>query len=62
MDRLPTAAQARPGDYLLLLSYRGEIRYDAAAGVLATPQTTLGVELIARSPVAGALFRIRSTS
>jgi hypothetical protein len=58
VERLPAAAQVRPGDYLLLLSYRDTIRYEAIAGVLATPETTLRVELLARSPAAGALFRI----
>lgn len=60
VERLPRGDQVRPGDYLLLISYRGPIRFDSAAGLLTTGESTLRVELLARTPEAGALFRIIS--
>ncbi|MEN9417843.1 MAG: hypothetical protein RI988_1463 [Pseudomonadota bacterium] len=59
MTRLPMPTESQPGDYLLLLSYKGPIRFDAANGLLITPERSLPVDLLARSPDAGALFRIR---
>lgn len=57
--RLPPPDQARPGDYILILSPLADARYDPERRLLAGGDTRLPVEMLHRADL-GALFRIRT--
>ncbi len=57
LSQLPPASQARPGDYVLILSPLAAVAYNTAQRVLEGGKQRLPAELLYAAPV-GALFRV----
>jgi hypothetical protein len=59
MDRLPTPAERRPGDYLLLMSSTEPLTVDKARGFVSSQTESIPVDFLKNAPEAGVLMRVR---
>ena len=62
LDRLPSAAERRAGDYLIVFGLRDRLEFSRSRGVLESSTESIPVDLITNSPETGGIFRIRSGS
>lgn len=60
MDRLPTDAERRPGDYLLLLSSTEPLTVDKRSGFVASRTESVPADFMTNSSEFGVLLRVRS--
>jgi hypothetical protein len=60
LDRLPSIAERRAGDYLIVFGLRDRLEYVRSRGVIESSTESIPVDLIANSPETGGIFRIRA--
>jgi len=60
LDRLPSAAERREGDYLIVFGLRDRLEYSRSSGILESSSERISADLIANAPEIGGVFRVRA--